>query len=293
MSASVYDPRLTAARPDLAASHLRDRVQAQNYSNGTQARVIHCVTALRRLPDPKALMETQILFGEDVVVYERKDGWAWVQAALDDYVGYVELSALSGDAPDAHQTPRHRLKVLRSFVFPAPDIKKPPLMTLSLNARLYVMDEQPPFYVIALDNGEKGYVPSSHVISLHEKQDPLDIARLFKGTPYLWGGRDSIGIDCSGLVQAAYLASGIPCPRDADMQEASLGKPIDAQSADISLIGGDLVFWRGHVGIMINSTTLLHANAHHMMVESEPLSEAISRIEKNGETISSIKRVFR
>ena len=185
-----------------------------------------------------------------------------VQLQRDKYVGYVPLDALSREI----LAPTHRVRALGTFIYALPDIKSPPLMHLSLNAELSVADRDERF--CALEGG--GYVVSRHVIEIgRHAQDFVEIAERLIGTPYLWGGRTRLGLDCSGLVQIALEAAGIAAPRDTDMQQAELGRDVPVADVAEGLRRGDLVFWKGHVGIMADSMTLVHANAHHMAVTAE------------------------
>jgi hypothetical protein len=287
MKEGARDPRLTPARADLAAAHLKGEVAATHFSEGHLARLVVPSAALRREPHALAAMETQLLFGEDFIVYERKKGWAWGQATLDDYVGFVEESALTSAKVTLTHSPLHRVKVLRSFVYAAPDMKSSALMSLGFNARLTLLADELPFFTIDLGADRRGYVMGAHIAPFSERQDPIDVSQLFLGTPYLWGGRDGIGMDCSGLVQAALLAAGLNCPRDTDMQEKALGISVDENTVQ----RGDLIFWPGHVGIMRDRDMLIHANAHHMKVTCEALQNATDRILKSGASISSVRRI--
>ena len=225
---------------------------------------------MRRAPRPDAPLDTEALFGETVKVFDEDEGWAWVQLVQDRYVGYVPSEALSANIV----TTSHRVSAPATFVFPAADIKTPPLLQLPLNAEVSVSGEDGRFF--RLSSG--GYVVKVH---LDDKDscalDFVVIAETFLGTPYLWGGKTRLGLDCSGLVQVVLQAAGIEVPRDSDMQAAELGVALPA-GADLSgLQRGDLVCWKGHIGMMTDDRTLLHANAHHMMVAREPLARALER----------------
>jgi cell wall-associated NlpC family hydrolase len=207
-------------------------------------------------------------------LFDESEGWAWVQLARDGYVGYMPSEGLVS----AVTTPTHRVAVLRTYVYPSPDIKTPPLALLSLNALLPAVAQEGRF--LALKSG--GFVIAEHTRKLDEHaRDFVDVALAFRGTPYLWGGRTSLGVDCSGLVQLASEAAGLACPRDADMQAEEVGRPLDWQVAG-TLARGDLVFWDGHVGIMSGAHDLVHASAYHMVVVEEPLAEACARIAAAG-----------
>jgi cell wall-associated NlpC family hydrolase len=276
---SLHDKRLTAARADLAASALRGHVEAAAYVDGTAMVASVGKTWIRRRPAADAPVETELLFGETFVVYETKDGFAWGQAALDAYVGYVAAVDLA--APGL--LPTHRVSAASTFVYAAPDLKSPVLATLPLNARV----TPGPGEYAELATG--GYTFAGHLAPLEERApDFVAIAERFQGVPYLWGGRTPLGFDCSGLVQAALALAGIAAPRDTDMQEAALGRPLADGEARRR---GDLVFWKGHVGILQDADTLLHANAHHMLTASEPLAPAIARIAARGSAVTSIRRL--
>ena len=281
-SASVnLDPRITPARPDLAAAHLRGKVQAAQFVEGTIQEVIAGIAPVRDAPSHGATQVTEALRGERVTVYETDDeGWAWGQLAGDGYVGWLPSAALL--APDAE--PTHRVTALRTFVFPGPSIKLPPTDALPLGAQVAVAGEQDSFAVLA----SGGYVPKGHLVALatHEP-DFVAVAERFVGTPYLWGGKSSLGIDCSGLVQVALAACGVPCPRDSDMQEKALGKPTSLAG----LQSGDLIFWKGHVAIARGRNSLIHANAFHMAVTIEPVADALARIGAAGSQVTSVRRL--
>jgi cell wall-associated NlpC family hydrolase len=273
MSSASFDRRLTPARADLAAEHLRGHVEAPRYVKGRAAQVVVASAPLRRRPDPDAPLETEALFGETVTVYDESDGWAWAQLERDQYVGYLLAASLG--APTAST---HRVAALRTHAYPRPAIKFPPRMALSLGAQLRIVGGGGDFVV----SDEGLYLWSRHLAELSVREpDFVAIAELFLETPYLWGGRTSEGIDCSGLVQTALTAAGVASPRDSDMQEKALGEPL-ADGPEAALKRGDLIFWKGHVGIMRDSVTLLHANGWRMKTVSEPLMQARARIAAHG-----------
>lgn len=284
------DPRRNAYRPDVAASHLQGKVEATRFVTGTPGQIARPVVPLRKSPIPSAPLETEALFGEIVTVYDVADGWAWVQLETDGYVGYLPADALSRDV----QQSTHKVRALGTFLYAAADIKSPPMMHLSLGAQLTVTGTADRFY--QLSNG--GFVIARHVAErASPDRDFVEVAERFLGTPYLWGGRTRIGLDCSALVQVSLAACGITAPRDTDMQQAELGTSIEIHPDPDSLDGiaglqrGDLVFWKGHVGIMSDAIMLLHANAHQMSVSTEPLPQAAARIRGTGSEIAAIKRL--
>jgi cell wall-associated NlpC family hydrolase len=178
---------------------------------------------------------------------------------------------------------------LRTFVFPGRSIKAPPIEALSLGCRVAAVS-QPGEAAGELTKLESGfYVPTRHLAPIGTTEsDFVAVAERFVGVPYLWGGKSSLGLDCSGLVQVALTASGVVCPRDSDMQEQALGA---ARSNDLAGLGrGDLVFWKGHVAIARDANSLVHANAFHMAVAIEPVTEAVRRIAASGSVVTSVKR---
>jgi len=279
---NALDPRLTPARPDLAAAHLKGRVEAARFVEGIEREVRDESAPLRREPRPDASLETEALRGERVTVYETsEEGWSWGQLAADGYVGWLPANALAAPGPAA----THRVAVLRTLAFPGRSIKLPPVAAFSLGCQVAVMREEPPFAVTPA-----GYVPARHLAPLDTAEpDFVAVAERFLGVPYLWGGKTGLGLDCSGLVQNALTAAGIACPRDSDMQECALGEAITADPT--GLRRGDLVFWKGHVAIARDGATLLHANAFHMAVAAEPTAEAVARIAAGGSPITAIKRI--
>lgn len=278
------DPRLHPYRRDLAAVQLRDRVSAERYVSGNQRSVTAGIAPLRRAPSPTAPLDTELLFGETVQVYEDKEGWSWLQAAADGYVGFVPSDAL-GEVPP---TATHTLTSLRSYVFPEPDLKQPPQDMLSMNASLTVQDEENGYSQLA----GGGWVYTRHLAPTGTfERDFVAVAERFLGTPYLWGGRSSIGLDCSALIQISLARCGQAVPRDTDMQEYAIGLPVPYDGNDTVLKRGDLVYWPGHAGIWIDEDRFIHANATDMMVSVAPLRDVAPAIEAStGDRIRSIRR---
>lgn len=280
---SVLDNRLTPARPDLAASHLKGQVEAERFVEPVDMQAIIPSTFIRRSPGLDGAVDDQLLAGDIFAVLEEREGWAWGFSRTDGYVGWVEMSGLSSTIHLAD----HRINVLRTYAFSKPDLKSKPNMLLSMNARFkagQIVDR----YVEAEG---LGWVFSEHVQPLTEvASDFVAVAEAFLGAPYLWGGKESLGLDCSGLVQMSLEAVGITVPRDADQQEAFLKARWSDVTKDEARQRGDVVFWPGHVGIMTDSEHLLHANAHTMDVTLEPFSEAEKRIREKENPVSGIFR---
>ena len=260
----MKDPRTTPTRNGAEAS------------GGTMRTVVRGRAAMRSLASPDSVQDDEVLFGEPVVVFESKNGWSWCQSGIDRYVGYVQDIAL-GDSVTA----THRVTALSTPVLSGPDIKRASRDMLPFNARVKVLALSNGY--AAIENG--GYVFAGHLAPLaRTAPDWVATAERFVGTPYVWGGKTHAGMDCSGLVQIALAGSGIAVPRDTDMQESELGKDVSPSPRQ----RGDIVFWPGHVGIMLDADRLLHANSFHMQVEIEPLAEALARI---ADKVTAIKRL--
>ncbi len=268
-----FDPRLTPARPDLAAARLKGEVAAERYAEPVAMAVAVPLAPVTGRPDAAAPQTTQLLAGERFAAYELARDWAWGQAEADGYVGYVPAASL---AP-AGTAPTHRVCQPMTHVYPEPLVRARPTGWLPYGARVVAGATEKAF--TALAGG--GFVPARHLAPLGQRAaDWVAEAERFLGAPYLWGGRSVRGVDCSGLVQLALNAAGLPCPRDSDMQAAALGRTLPEGTPPRR---GDLVFWKGHVGILLDGTRMLHANGHAMAVSIEDLEAAKARILAAGE----------
>ena len=266
----MSDPRLTPANPRVAHVSLRGQVTADRFTEGDARQVTVPVADLLHAPGGRR--ERQLLMGDGVTCLEDRNGWAFVQAARDGFVGYLRSDQLGQD----EDPPTHRVTARATHLYPTPDFRSHELAMLSHGARLAVLGQKGRFA-----ETPQGYVPAPHLTPLDMlADDPVAVADLFLGTPYLWGGNSALGIDCSGLVQAGCLACGIACPGDSDLQETALGADLPE---DAPLQRGDLLFWKGHVAWVADPDTLLHANAFHMAVVHEPLTQAIPRIAAQGD----------
>ena len=265
----MSDPRLIPANGRVAAQHLRGVVTVPRYSEGA-ARLLS-VPVADLVHAPGGRRERQVVKGECVTVYEDRDEWSFVQLSRDGYVGYLPSDNLAEQGAATHWVSERA-----THIYPEPHFKAREIAALSHLSRIRVLNEGPRFF-----ETPDGFIPAAHLVPLDQlATDPVTVAELYLGAPYLWGGNSAFGLDCSGLVQAGCLACGIPCPGDSDLQQADLGVVL---GHDTDLQRGDLLFWHGHVAWVADQSRLVHANAYHMAVAYEGIGEAITRIEAQGD----------
>lgn len=284
---TVLDPRLNAFRPDLADAGLRGQVEAAAFVEGKPARVVAPIADIRRAADPMSGLDTQFLLGEHVTVFESRAGWSWVQGRRDGYVGYLRGAEIG----PVSLNPSHEVAVPRTFAYVEPDMKRPVARALSMGGAVTIADHvetRGTLYAVT-DDGEA--IVAHHLRAVGEfSDDYVSVAETLLGAPYLWGGTSGFGVDCSGLVQLAMRMAGRTVLRDTPMQEATIGELLDPGSGLENLRRGDLVFWAGHVGIMADDNTLLHASGSAMLVVREPLAAAITRITPVGGPPTAFRR---
>jgi cell wall-associated NlpC family hydrolase len=290
------DPRVHPYRPDLAADWLEGRVEAERFVAAEGTVVSVGALSLRERPGWESRQASELLFGERLQIFDRRDGWAWGQNQTDGYVGWMPTDGLSPAAVNA-PTATHEVAALRSYVFAEPDLKLLPIDTLHLSTRVRAVDVQGGWTRIdwPATNGQ-AWIWTRHLRPVSEvERDPVAVARMFMGAPYAWGGRSSIGVDCSGLVQLSLARCGRAAPRDSDQQEAAVGVVVTG-GLDAAR-PGDLLYMKGHVVFVSThgddgQTRVLHANAYHMAVVEEPLGDFLERLHGLGLEITTVRRPF-
>lgn len=279
------DRRLNAIRPDLADARLRDKVESGRYAEAVPGQISTGSAPLRLNPQSISPLDTELLFGEIVDVFERREGWAWIQARTDGYVGYAPEGPVS---PIIHQ-PTHYVAALRTYIYPDADLKTPPLHLVSMNAMLSTSGETRNGFLALAD---EGWVHQNHAAELGDyESDHCNVALQFRGAPYLWGGRSSLGLDCSALLQMSLMRCGVNIPRDSDMQEAALNAEMALAPDFSNLRRGDLIYWKGHCGIWIDEARFIHANATDMAVAVQPLGDILEHV--NAATNDTSPRIAR
>ena len=274
MSDEPFDKRVTPFKDGVTDQAHEGLIRAKSYVAGEVLSCYDAKAPILAQPEYGAEQWDQLLLGERFKVIERKHDFYWGQALRDGYVGYVPVSAFRND----WYLPTHFVSTLRTYVFAAPNVKASILTAVSLNALVSVTRFENGYAYI----NDMGWVFANHLSTFETFADDfVSVAESYINAPYQWGGRESIGLDCSGLLQQALYASGYGCPRDSDMQ-AKLGLPLMVDSSLAGLRRGDLIFWKGHVAIMTDDSHIIHANAHHMKVAIEPLADAVNRIDACG-----------
>jgi len=283
--APALDSRRHPYRPDVAAEHLRGRVEARRFVRGRPMRCVRPLVAIKGRPARAASQTAELLYGETFTVYESRAGWAWGQRATDGYVGHVRASALG--APGADE-PDHVVCAMLAPVLDRAHFKAPALRRMSINSPLRIESADGEF--LRLAGG--GWVHEQHVAAVNAPApDFVAVAESFLGLPYVWGGNSGLGVDCSGLLQAALQRAGRPCPRDTDMQERELGRALAARDP-ARLKRGDIVFFPGHVGIVRAPGRLLHSSSRWMRVLDEPLDAVLARLRaEHARPVTAVRRV--
>lgn len=278
-----YDPRVTPIRGDLADIALAGKFFAPHYVAPQLHRVAAEPAMLRKTGSDDAEAVSQLLPGEGFALLDSAGDWGWGYGVHDGYCGYVRLDALTRDGAE----PTHVVHVRRALVFAEPSIKTPMVAALPMGSRIAAdgASECGKFLKVA-----QGWMSVRHALALDALTcDPVDRALQLIGAPYLWGGRGGDALDCSGLVQLVLMFEGHAAPRDSDQQMAALGR---ALGDDEPLVRGDLIFFPGHVGIMADGETLVHANAFWMQVVAEPLADVIARFpETTPQPVLARKRI--
>ncbi|UDF03805.1 NlpC/P60 family protein [Asticcacaulis sp. AND118] len=274
MAHDDFDPRMTPFKDGKADQRLQGLMRAESFVVGETLACAAPVSAIRSAPNDSAEQLDQLLFGERFRVIERSRDYVWGQALRDGYCGYVRETDLSRD----WFVPTHYVSTLRSYVFSEPNLKSRINCALSLNALVSVTAEDGKYSQL----NDLGWIYTAHLSDFTAfGHDYVSVAETYLNAPYQWGGRESDGLDCSGLVQQALYAVGQACPRDSDMQ-SHMGDALDIGTDLKGLYRGDLVFWKGHVAIMRDEDHIIHANGHHMKTVIEPLRDAVDRIEAAG-----------
>jgi hypothetical protein len=271
---TLLDPRLHAYREDLAAVSLQDQVRAPRYAEGELRQIAAPVAPVRTAPRFDAPLATEALSGEVLTVYDLREGWAWVQLREDGYVGYTPADCLSAMVEEN----THRVSARLTYLYPAPDMKRPPITKLSFSCTVQPLGKLEGRFA-ELSRG--GFIFVDHLVGIRERaRDFVRVAERFVGVPYLWGGKTALGIDCSGLVQISLQAAGVSCLRDSDMQMTKAGEPLNPKNLE-AIQRGDLLFWKGHVAIAQSADWMIHASGLHMEVVVEPLRRALERISES------------
>jgi hypothetical protein len=275
----VSDPRTTPANDRVAHVSVAAAFPDREPVEGRRRAVTVPLADLRRRPEGPR--DRQAAMGEGFLTLEDRDGWSFGTLMRDGYAGWIQ-SAKLGEPMEVN----YMVAVRGTHLYPASDMKREAVAAITFGARFRIVFETDRF----METAAGAFLPRPHLRPLERPfRDPVTVAQLFFGTPYLWGGNSGTGLDCSGLVQAALLAAGLPCPGDSDLQEAAVGEPL---APGVPPERGDLYFWKGHVAMAVDGETLIHANAHHMAVAYEPIATAIARIAaQGGGPVTARKRI--
>jgi len=232
-------------------------------------------------PNQTSTLETECLFGETVTILDSRLDWYYCKLLTDNYCGWVQKNYLGETIKSSH-----RVIANRAYLFKDNDIKSGHINYLPLGSQIYVRDLDDFWAKVYLGNNSKqkfAYIPRRHIIKNEDKiEDWVITAEKLIGTPYVWGGRDSIGLDCSALLQLSYQTYGENIPRNS-IDQSLLSKEIVHNNEKLER--GFVIFWEGHVGIMVDETYCVHANAFHMEVSKEPLVKILERAGKNNPII--------
>ena len=282
MAASKLDWRQHAYRADLPDARLRGQVQAATFVDGWLAVVGDTALPLLRRPNLDAPMDSQLLPGEAVRVFEKSGGWAWVQCGHDGYVGYV---ASDGLTEPAAEPVTHVVSARETVVLSDADQVCAPLFNLSMGTAVRVTETGKRFHKLA----SGGYVFAEHLRAVDAiEADWVAVAQRLMGLPYLWGGRGAGGIDCSGLVQVVLAACGIGCPRDSDQQAAGLGQAVALDPA--LWRRGDAIYVRGHVVLDVGDGRVIHATGYRWSVIEEERQQCLDRLAQLGRPVVAVRR---
>jgi hypothetical protein len=236
--------------------------------------IINSSVFMKSEPTEMSPLETECLFGETVEILDERLDWVYCKLNTDNYCGWIKREGLG-----ILKNPTHRVLVKRSFIYINKNSKSNSLFYLPMGARILVENIKPDWAEISFYYNNKirtGYVPTNHIVTLHHRvKDWVEFAQLLEGTPYKWGGRDTIGLDCSALLQLSYQTYGETLPRNTS-QQVKLKKKCITDIDDLKR--GCVIFWKGHVSIMIDNFNCIHANAFHMQTKIEPLNQIINRI---------------
>ena len=280
----MLDKSINPYRNDIAAEKLRGLVDCPKFVTPVTKQIVAGGTSIKSMPRKYSEQASEAQCGETFDVYDVNDGYAWGQISRDNYVGYIALSDLS----DEVIAPNLKIKALRTYGFAIPKVQGQVVANLSMNALVTSNGEVENGFV---NCGRHGWIYQKHLAELNEfYSDPATVAQMYLGAPYYWGGVQSYGLDCSGLAQSSFRACGIDLPRDAYMQE-KCGQEVAINEDLAGLQRNDLIFWKGHVGIMLSETQIIHANGWHMCVAIENLVDTNTRYLSKDLAIRSIRRI--